>query len=121
MALAEGLATGNQRGIVFQAGQLLTGLQQASTQVSFARAPVQPVPGGIGKLQSAGKSFDLLPLAPRYIHIQSMGWRFQRMGRHFVQRTQRQGHGRQRSKWLRRIHKGRVVVSAFRLFQRPPA
>ena len=72
MALAECLAAGNQRRVVFQAGQLLTGLQQPSAQVPFARAPVQPVPWRLCKLQSTGEGFDLLPLASRYIHVQSM-------------------------------------------------
>ncbi|MNG12699.1 hypothetical protein D3C84_963270 [compost metagenome] len=90
MPQAERLAAGYQRRIVFQAGQLLPSLQKASTQVSLARAPVQPVRGGIVKVQSAGKGFDLLPLAPRHIHIQSMSWRFERISRQFIHHTQRQ-------------------------------
>ncbi|MNP61941.1 hypothetical protein D3C76_1571740 [compost metagenome] len=36
MAIAQGLAGCDQRGIVFKAGQLLAGLQQAASEVAFA-------------------------------------------------------------------------------------
>ncbi|SPO52782.1 protein of unknown function [Pseudomonas sp. JV551A1] len=37
---AQGLAGSDQFGVVFQAGQVLAGLQQAAAQVAFAGAPV---------------------------------------------------------------------------------
>ncbi|MNR27943.1 hypothetical protein D3C85_1452410 [compost metagenome] len=91
MALAEGLAAGNQRRVIFHAGQLLAGLQQAATQMPFARAPIQPVPGSIGKLQAAGEGFDLLPLAARHVDIQSMARLGQCMGGQFIHVSQCNG------------------------------
>ena len=95
MTLAECLAAGDQRRVVFQAGQLLPGLQQTSTQMALARAPVQPMRRRISKLQATGEGFDLLPLAPRHIDIQSMARRFERMSRQFTHRAQLKRHRRQ--------------------------
>lgn len=81
MALAECLTAGDQCRVVFQAGELLAGLQQASAQVSFAGAPVEPVSGRLGEFQAAGERFDLLPFAPRHIDIQAVPGFLQRMGR----------------------------------------
>ena len=66
------MACGDQRGVIFQAGELLPGLQQAPTEVALASAPIQPVCGCLRKLQRGAEGFDLLPLAARYINIQAM-------------------------------------------------
>lgn len=92
MALAECLAAGDQCRVVFQAGQLLTSLQQASPQMALARTPVQPMRRCTGKLQAAGERFNLLPLAPRYIDIQPMARRFECTSRQFTYRTQLKRH-----------------------------
>ena len=39
--------------------------------MAFAGAPVEPVPGGLAKLQAAGEGFDLLPFAPRHIDAEA--------------------------------------------------
>ncbi|MNP64475.1 hypothetical protein D3C76_1599750 [compost metagenome] len=76
--LTELLACFDQCRVVFQAGQTLpVGLQQSSPEVAFARTPVEPVLRLAGKTQVAGKRFDLLPLAPGHIDIQTMTCRGQ--------------------------------------------
>jgi len=62
---------------VFQAGEVLAGLQQAAAEVAFARAPVQPVLGRPGKVQGAAERFDLLPFAPGHVDVQAMARRGQ--------------------------------------------
>ncbi|MNN26028.1 hypothetical protein D3C81_1395230 [compost metagenome] len=121
MTLAECLAAGYQCRVVFQARQLLPRLQQAAAQMSLARAPVQPMLRCFGKLQSTGEGFDLLPFAPRYIDVQPMARRFECASRQLIHGTQGSGHCCQGSKGLRCIQKGRLVVSVFRVFQRPLA
>ncbi|MNK97443.1 hypothetical protein D3C87_1177770 [compost metagenome] len=121
MPLAEHLATGNQRWVVFQAGQLLPGLQQTSAQVTFARTPIQPMPWRFGKLQATGEGFDLLPLAARNIDVQSMTRGFQCMNGQFIHSAQGKGHLRQGRKWLWRIKQARLVMTVFRILQRAPA
>jgi len=69
---AQGLAGGDQFGIVFQAGQVLAGLQQAAAQVAFAGAPVQPVTGLFAEGQVAGEGFDLLPFAAGDGYVEAM-------------------------------------------------
>jgi hypothetical protein len=71
MALAQLLPGLDQGRVVFQARQLLLGAQQPSPQMAFARAPVQPVGGLLRKAQALGEGFDLLPFAPRYVHLQA--------------------------------------------------
>ena len=73
MVRTQGLASGDQFGIVFQAGQLLARLQQAAAEVAFARAPVQPVAGLVAEGQVAGEGFDLLPLAAGDRYVQAVG------------------------------------------------
>ena len=76
MPLAERQPGLDQRRVVFQARQLLFGGYQAAPQMAFARAPVQPMRGGLLKRQALCEGFDLLPFAPRYIHLQARrGWR----------------------------------------------
>lgn len=72
VALAQLLAAGDQGWIVFQAGQLLVALQQASTQVTFTGAPVQPVSRLRGEVQATGEGFNLLPFAARYIDVETV-------------------------------------------------
>ncbi|MNF81860.1 hypothetical protein D3C84_641510 [compost metagenome] len=117
MALTQRLTAGDQCRVVFQACQLLAGLQQASTQMPFARAPVQPMPGRIRKLQPTGKRLDLLPFTSRYVDVQSMARGCERMGRQFVHSTQRNGHRCQRSERIRGVQKIGMVVGAFCLVQ----
>lgn len=69
----QGLAGGDQFGIVLQAGQLLAGLQQAAAEVAFAGAPVQPVAGLVVEGQVAGEGFDLLPFAAGDGDVQAVG------------------------------------------------
>jgi len=70
---AQGLAGGDQVGVVLKAGQLLAGLQQAAAQVAFARAPVQPVLRRFTEGQVAGEGFDLLPFAAGDSNVQTVG------------------------------------------------
>ncbi|CAM3332331.1 hypothetical protein PSFL6913_29070 [Pseudomonas fluorescens] len=70
--VAQGLARGDQGRVVFEAGQLLAGLQQAAAEVAFASAPVQPVGGCFGEIKRSTEGFDLLPLAARYVDVQPM-------------------------------------------------
>ncbi|MNF95155.1 hypothetical protein D3C84_778950 [compost metagenome] len=78
MVLAERMTCFDQHPVIFQAGQLLFfGVQQATAQVAFARAPVEPVSRRLGKIQVTGECLDLLPLAPRYIDIQTVTGRGQ--------------------------------------------
>ncbi|MNP59414.1 hypothetical protein D3C76_1544090 [compost metagenome] len=72
----------------------------------------------LGKLQSAGERFDLLPFTPRYIDVQSMAGRFERVCGQFIHGTQGNGHPCQGSKGFRCIQEGGLVVSVFRVFQR---
>ncbi|MNG03620.1 hypothetical protein D3C84_867090 [compost metagenome] len=91
MVLAEGLAAGDQCRVVFQAGELLAGSQQAPPQMALASAPVQPMSRGRGKGEPTGERFNLLPFTPWHIDIQAMSGRFKRMGRQFAYRAQIQG------------------------------
>jgi len=70
---AQGLAGGDQFGVVFQAGQVLTGLQKAAAEVAFAGAPVQPMMGLFAKGQMAGEGFDLLPFAAGDGDVEAVG------------------------------------------------
>ena len=72
VVFAQGLAGGDQCGVIFQAGQVLPGLQQAAAEVALAGAPIQPVCRRCGKSQRRAEGFDLLPFAPGHIDIQAM-------------------------------------------------
>jgi hypothetical protein len=73
VVVTQGLAGGDELGVVLQAGQLLAGLQQAAAKVAFAGAPVQPVLGLFVEGQAAGEGFDLLPLAAGYADVEAVG------------------------------------------------
>ncbi len=73
MVRTQGLAGGDQVGVVLQAGQLLAGLQQAAAEVAFAGAPVQPVAGLRAEAQVAGEGFDLLPFATGDGNVEAVG------------------------------------------------
>ena len=72
MVIAQGLASGDQLGVVLQAGQLLAGLQQAAAEVAFAGAPIQPVTSVLAKAQAAAEGFDLLPFAAGYGDVEAV-------------------------------------------------
>ncbi|MNY14859.1 hypothetical protein D3C86_1480480 [compost metagenome] len=103
MTLTEGLAAGDQCRVIFQASQLLTGSQQASPQMAFARTPIQPMVRHRSKRQPTGERFNLLPFAPWHIDIQAMPGRFKRLGREFAYCAQIKGQSCEGCKRLRRI------------------
>src|SRR3990167_4054397 len=69
--IAEALAAVDQCRVVLQATQRAAAMRQATTQVAFAGAPVEPVLGRLGELQAAGEGLDLLPFAPGYVDAQA--------------------------------------------------
>ncbi len=91
VVIAECLARRHQRWIVLQAGEVLAGLQQASAQVAFACAPVEPVLGGLTEAEVAAEGFDLLPLAAGHVDVQAMAGRVQLAARQLAEGGQLHG------------------------------
>ena len=120
-AVAQALSVGDQRGIVFEAGQRLPRMGQQAAQMALAGAPVEPVDDRPGELQAPGEQADLLPLASRYVDIEAV--RCLRAFRQwqFADRAQRCGLGGELRIRRGRGQAGGLVVLRVGLFEAAPA
>ena len=87
----------------------------------FARAPVQPVNGCLPEVQALGEGFYLLPFAPRYIHLQALGGRWQDLRGQAFDAAEGKGSGCQlrERRGSRQIQER--VVTVFGVLQRTTA
>ncbi len=120
-AVAQALSVGDQRGIVFEAGQRLPRMGQQAAQMALAGAPVEPVDDRPGELQAPGEQADLLPLASRYVDVEAV--RCLRAFRQwqFADRAQRRGLGGELRIRRGRGQAGGLVVLRVGLFEAAPA
>ncbi len=115
--LAQLGATGDQCRVVFQAGQLLARLQQATAEVALAGAPVEPVLGRAAEGEAGGEGFDLLPLASGHVDVEALAGGRQRGFVEGSDSAQCSGFSCERRKWRRGGKPLRVVVAGFGLFE----